>query len=74
MISDQRLIVIRDDAKVVNLTRGVDRQSYSCTPRCNPSLTVGDDTKFFETVAKSGERKIKFSEGAAEAAGGGGGQ
>src|SRR5581483_2763315 len=30
VIQDQRVLVRRDDAKVVNLQRGTDRQSYNC--------------------------------------------
>jgi hypothetical protein len=51
VIQDQRLLVRRDDEKVLNLTRGKDRQTYNCTGgQCNPSMTVGDDPAFFTTV------------------------
>ena len=30
----------------LTLLRGGARESYSCTPRCAPSVALGDDTKF----------------------------
>jgi hypothetical protein len=48
---------------VVNLQKGSKRESYNCTPQCNPSLVVGDDQAYFDGVVKAAERKIKFSEG-----------
>jgi Flp pilus assembly secretin CpaC len=69
VIQDQRVLVRRDEAKVVNLQRGTSRQSYNCTPQCNPSITIGDDQAYFESVSKASEKKIGFSERAAEANG-----
>ncbi|HRD75201.1 MAG TPA: pilus assembly protein N-terminal domain-containing protein [Hyphomicrobiaceae bacterium] len=70
-IAEHRIIVQRDEVNIVTLHAAAKRQSYNCTPRCNPSLVVGDDLNYFETVAKVSERKIKFSEGANDASGGG---
>lgn len=66
IIQDQRIVVIRDEVKVVNVQKGAKRESYNCTPQCNPSLVVGDDQAYFDAVARNAERKIKFTEGAAE--------
>jgi hypothetical protein len=30
--------------------RGMDRESYTCAPRCQPSARLGDDAKFFGDV------------------------
>ncbi len=65
VIQDQRVLVRRDDAKVVNLQRGTDRQSYNCTPQCNPSIVIGDEQKFFDNVRNASQAKIGFSEGVA---------
>jgi Flp pilus assembly secretin CpaC len=73
IIQDQRVMVIREESKVVNVQKGAKRESYNCAPQCNPSLVVGDDQTYFETVARTAERKIKFTEGTAEHAGGQGG-
>ncbi len=39
--------------------RGVDRESYSCAPKCEPRITLGDSNKFFastlaQTTARNG--------------------
>lgn len=62
IIQDQRVMVIREESKVVNVQKGTKRESYNCTPQCNPSLVVGDDQAYFESVAKHSERKMKISE------------
>jgi Flp pilus assembly secretin CpaC len=66
VIQDQRILVKRDEAKVVNLQRGTQRQTYNCTPQCNPSITVGDEQGYFDSISKASEKKIGFSERAAE--------
>jgi Flp pilus assembly secretin CpaC len=68
VIQDQRVLVQRDELRVVNLQKAGKRESYSCTPQCNPTITVGDDTTYFESVSKNAERKVKFSEGSGESA------
>ncbi|HWB46697.1 MAG TPA: pilus assembly protein N-terminal domain-containing protein [Hyphomicrobiaceae bacterium] len=62
VIQEVRVLVQRDEVKVVNLQRGTQRQSYNCTPQCNPSITVGDEQAYFDTISKSSEKKIGFSE------------
>ena len=66
VIQEQRVIVVRDEGRVVNMQKGGKRESYNCTPQCNPSLVVGDDQTYFEAVARAAERKLRFSEGQAE--------
>ena len=68
VIQDQRVLVRRDEVKVVNLMRGTERQSYNCTPQCNPSITVGDEQKYFDTISKASRAKISFSQGEAQSA------
>jgi hypothetical protein len=40
----------RDDVLVVY--RGVERETYSCTPRCEPRLTPGDSANSFDPALK----------------------
>ena len=69
VIQDQRVLVKRDEGKVVNLQRGTERQSYNCTPQCNPSIVIGDEPKYFEAIRNASQNKIGFSERAAESGG-----
>lgn len=69
IIREQRIIVERDEHRVVNLHKAGVRQSYSCTPNCSPTLTIGDDPTYFETVQKHSAAKTGFSSSEAPAAG-----
>jgi hypothetical protein len=69
VIQDQRVIVERDDRRVVNLHKGGTRFTYSCSPNCETNLTIGDDKTYFEMVQKHNTDKTKFSEGAADGGG-----
>ena len=69
IIQDQRVLVQRDEVKVVNLHKGPKRESYNCSPQCNPSVTIGDDNAYFDNVVKSTTTKIKTSETGAEGGG-----
>lgn len=64
VVAERRVLVQRDEQKVVNLHKGGKRESYNCSPQCNPMTTIGDDPEYFETVAKLAERKMKLSSGA----------
>jgi Pilus formation protein N terminal region len=70
VIQDQRVVVERDDRRVVNLHKGGTRFTYSCSPNCETNLTIGDDKGYFEMVQKHNLDKTKFSDGAAESSGG----
>ena len=67
IILERRILVKRDDARVVNLQRGdKGRQTYNCTPFCNPTVTVGDETAYFEATMKAAEKKSGMSDKAAD--------
>lgn len=67
VIQDQRVIVERDETSTVNLHKAAQRQTYACTPNCSPTMTIGDESTFFETVNKHAATKTKFSDGSADA-------
>jgi Flp pilus assembly secretin CpaC len=70
IIQDQRVVVERDP-NLVNVHRGVQRQTYSCTPNCEPNLTIGDDQEFFNKVNTQNGSKIRASETGTASEGGG---
>ena len=42
---------------LVVVYKGVDRESYSCSPECAPRITLGDSEKFFaSTLGATGSR------------------
>ncbi len=46
--------------ELVVVYKGVDRESYSCTPECSPRITLGDESKYFsENMAQSGTRNTQ---------------
>jgi Flp pilus assembly secretin CpaC len=72
VIQDQRVIVQRDEQRLVNLHKGAMRQSYTCSPNCQPTITIGDDPAYFELISKHSATKTRFSDSGAETAPGGG--
>ena len=65
VIQDQRVVVERDDQRMVVLYKGAERQSYSCTPSCSPTITIGDENVFFDTITKHAQTKAGVSTGGA---------
>jgi len=57
VIQDQRVVVDRDDRRTVALFRGPLRQTYTCAPTCSPTLIIGDDPDYFDTIAKAANTK-----------------
>jgi len=75
VIKDQRIVVAREDARMINLQKGPKRESYNCaTTSCNPSLVVGDEPTYFDAVGKMAQTKVKFSDSSAEGGTQGGSQ
>ncbi|MCH9765087.1 MAG: pilus assembly protein N-terminal domain-containing protein [Alphaproteobacteria bacterium] len=71
IIQDQRVLVERDEKRIINVHKGTLRQSFSCTPNCSPTLTIGDDVAYFDSINKQAAIKTKFSAGGGSQPGGG---
>ncbi len=59
-VLEQRTIQVQGARDSVVVYRGVERESYSCTPKCERRITLGDSPEFFATtlgqaVARSGQ-------------------
>jgi Pilus formation protein N terminal region len=63
VIQDQRVVVEQDEQRMLVLYRGALRESYSCTPNCSPTITIGDGTEFFTNVTKHAQAKALVSAG-----------
>lgn len=47
----ESMIQVVNGADALVVQRGMDRQSYSCAPRCQPTERLGDDDKYLSQVA-----------------------
>jgi hypothetical protein len=70
-----RLVQVEGPAgKLVTVYRGLDRETYSCTPVCQRRVTLGDNQTYFEsTIGQSGTLTNRASGIASENPPGGGG-
>ena len=69
VIQDQRVVVERDDQRTVVLYKGAMRESYSCTPNCAPTLTIGDESEYFNRITKDSQSKTNTSAGSSQPSG-----
>jgi hypothetical protein len=57
VLMERTVLIQEPQQNVVVVYRGVERNTYSCTPICDPRLTLGDVPAFFnETLAEIGTR------------------
>jgi Flp pilus assembly secretin CpaC len=57
LLAESMISVQAATEAVVTVQRGLERESYSCTPNCQPSLLLGDANKYFTEVgAQAGAR------------------
>jgi Flp pilus assembly secretin CpaC len=56
-IAESLIRVQAPNEAVVTVQRGLERETYSCTPNCQPSLQLGDSNKYFSEVGgQAGQR------------------
>ncbi len=69
VLSESNIQVIGPEDQIVYVYRGLNRESYSCRPNCEPRITLGDSSSYFgDTLAQSGNRTAR-AQAAATAAG-----
>ena len=61
VIQDQRVVVDHDELRTLSLYKGTKRESYTCTPDCSPTITIGDGMEYFDAIAKSAQQKSTSS-------------
>jgi Flp pilus assembly secretin CpaC len=64
LLTIQIRVRVQNDS-VVQVYRGVDRETYSCSPTCERTIAVGDSKAFFETALGNARTR----DGAASAGG-----
>ncbi len=61
MLAESRVTVRASTDAVVTVQRGMDRESYSCAPQCQPALQMGDSVKFFGDVGGQTTRRSEMA-------------
>jgi hypothetical protein len=57
MLAESMIRVQAPNEAVVTVQRGLERESYSCTPHCQPAIQLGDSQRHFgEVSAQAGQR------------------
>jgi hypothetical protein len=65
----EKAIQVQGPHNVVVIYRGIDRESYSCSPKCERRITLGDTKDYFDsTLNQTGNRNGQAS-GAGPASG-----
>ncbi|MEM9705334.1 MAG: pilus assembly protein N-terminal domain-containing protein [Pseudomonadota bacterium] len=62
-IENMTVRVRSSDAAMLFVQRGPSRTTYNCMSQCEPTVTVGDDQKTFQSVVQ--QTNVKFDQAAA---------
>lgn len=63
MLAESTIRVEAPQASVITVQRGLERESYSCTPNCQPSMQLGDSTKYFGEVSAQADNRRRLATG-----------
>jgi Pilus formation protein N terminal region len=63
LLAESFVSVQAPDDAIVTVQRGLDRESYSCTPHCQPSMLLGDTVKYFDQVGAQTDARNKLASG-----------
>ena len=57
MLAESLISVESGGESVVTVQRGLARESYSCTPSCQPLIQIGDTKEFFKDLGEQTEKR-----------------
>lgn len=63
MLAESTISVQAPQASIITVQRGLDRESYSCTPNCQPSVQLGDAQKYFTDASTQAEQRRSMAVG-----------
>jgi Flp pilus assembly secretin CpaC len=61
MLAESRVMVRAGSDTVVTVQRGMERESYSCAPQCQPAIQLGDSNRFFGEVGGQASSRNQLS-------------
>ena len=61
VLAESNVSVAAASDAVVVVQRGLERQSYSCTPNCQPSINLGDANAYFSENRGQAEARNQFA-------------
>jgi Flp pilus assembly secretin CpaC len=68
VLTERNIQVLGPQDQIVYVYRGLNRESFSCTPDCDPRITLGDSAAFFDqTIGQTGTRNARAQAGGAAA-------
>lgn len=67
VLSEAR-IRVRESSGLLIVQRGMDRESYACHPRCEPTVALGDSSQFLQRTSGDIQARNAQASGAAAAA------
>ncbi len=59
----ERTIEVRGPQAAVVVYRGINRESYSCTPICEPRIALGDAQAYFDNILNQTTTRNGFAQG-----------
>jgi Pilus formation protein N terminal region len=61
ILNESTIQVQQANENVVLMQRGMDRETYSCTPACLPTVALGDETKYFSDTGAASSARNKLA-------------
>jgi len=69
VLTERSIQVLGPQDQIVYVWRGPNRESLSCTPDCEPRITLGDSPAYFDqTITQTGNRNARAQGQAAASA------
>ncbi|MBV9752574.1 MAG: pilus assembly protein N-terminal domain-containing protein [Hyphomicrobiales bacterium] len=61
ILNESTIQVQQPNENLVIMQRGMDRETYSCTPTCMPSVALGDEQKYFTDTGTASSTRNKLA-------------
>ncbi len=63
----EKTVEVQGPRGVVVVYRGIERETYSCTPKCDRRITLGDSNTYFEALLAQAASRSGAAQGAVQA-------